>query len=92
MNTLLIEASGWAGALLILAAYALLTSGRVTAKSSLYQWLNVFGAIGLIINGVANKALPSAGLNIVWLGIGLFALWRVTAERRRVGGKVEPVA
>ena len=77
MNTLLIEIVGWIGALLILAGYALLTSGRVTAKSPLYQWLNVVGAIGFIINGLANHALPSAGLNIVWLGIGLFALWRI---------------
>lgn len=92
MNTLFVETVGWAGALLILAGYALLTSGKVSAKSPLYQWLNVVGAIGFIINGIANHALPSAGLNIVWLGIGLFALWRITAERKRGGAKVEPVA
>lgn len=81
MNTLFIEVVGWAGALLILAGYALLTSGRVTAKSPLYHWLNVFGAVGFIVNGIANHALPSAGLNIVWLAIGIFALWRIAAER-----------
>lgn len=91
MSTFFIEIAGWIGALLILAGYALLTSGRVTAKSPLYQWLNVFGAVGFIVNGIANHALPSAGLNIVWLGIGLFALWRMGAERRKGEAEVRSV-
>lgn len=81
MNDLLVEIVGWAGALLILAGYALLTSGRVTAQSPLYQWLNVVGAAGFIVNGLANEAYPSAGLNIVWMGIGGVALWKI-AQRK----------
>ena len=77
MNELFVEVAGWTGALLILAGYALLTSGRVTAQSPLYQWLNVVGAAGFIVNGVANEAYPSAGLNIVWMGIGAVALWKI---------------
>ena len=77
MNTLFVEIAGWTGALLILAGYALLTSGRVTAQSPLYQWLNVVGAAGFIVNGLANEAYPSAGLNIVWMGIGGYALWKM---------------
>lgn len=92
VSEVLVEIVGWIGALLILAGYALLTSGKVTAKSPLYQWLNVFGAVGFIVNGIANHALPSAGLNIVWLGIGVFALWRIAAERRNGQGRVEPAA
>ncbi len=75
--TILIEVVGWIGALLILSGYALLTSGRVTARSPLYQWLNVVGAAGFIVNGLANEAYPSAGLNIVWMGIGAVALWKI---------------
>lgn len=82
MTPLLIEIAGWIGALLILAGYALLTSGRVTARSPLYQWLNVVGAAGFIVNGLANHAYPSAGLNIVWMGIGGVALWKIAADRR----------
>lgn len=80
---LLVEIAGWAGALLILTGYALLTSGRVNATSPLYQWLNVVGAAGFIVNGLANRAYPSAGLNIVWMGIGAVALWKIAARRRR---------
>ena len=82
MQTILIEVAGWTGALLILAGYALLTSGRVTAQSPLYQWLNVVGAAGFIVNGFANEAYPSAGLNIVWMGIGGVALWKIAKRSR----------
>ena len=80
MNEIFVEIAGWTGALLILAGYALLTSGRVTAQSPLYQWLNVVGAAGFIVNGLANEAYPSAGLNIVWMGIGAVALWKIAKE------------
>lgn len=88
MNALLIEVAGWVGGVLILTGYALLTSGRLTATSPLYQWLNVVGAVGLIVNGLANRAYPSVGLNVVWVGIGLFALWQIARNRgRKPGGK-----
>lgn len=90
MQTLLIEVAGWAGALLILSGYALLTSGRVTAQSPLYQWLNVVGAAGFIVNGIANQAYPSAGLNIVWMAIGAVALWNIAAKRRRGSRQATP--
>jgi hypothetical protein len=79
---ILIEAVGWLAALMILTAYGLLTAGRVDARSPLYQWLNVLGAAGFILNSGYNGALPSAGLNIIWMGIGLAALWRIGKARR----------
>jgi hypothetical protein len=74
---LAIEVIGWAAALLILAAYALLTAGRLQANSRAYQWMNVLGAAGFIVNSGWNGAIPSAALNVVWAGIGLTALWRI---------------
>ncbi len=80
-QTLLIEGVGWAGAVLILAAYILLSLGRIEGRSALYQWMNVVGAAGFIVNGLANGAMPSAVLNIIWLGIGLFTLWKIRQSR-----------
>ena len=77
MLQLLIEAAGWAGALLILASYALLSSGRLDGRSVTYQWMNVVGAAGFIINSGYNGAIPSATLNVAWAAIGLHTLWRV---------------
>jgi hypothetical protein len=75
--TLAIEAIGWAGAILILAAYVLVSMGRLSGQSATFQWMNVAGAAGFIVNSGWHGALPSTVLNIVWLGIGVFTLWRI---------------
>jgi hypothetical protein len=76
---LFIEIVGWIGATLIIAAYALLSSGKLKGDSRTYHWMNIFGAIGFVVNSGWNGALPSAALNVVWLGIGGYAL----LKRRR---------
>ncbi|MBL0000639.1 MAG: hypothetical protein IPO97_06295 [Sphingomonadales bacterium] len=73
----LVEIVGWAGAILILLAYILLTLGRLKAQSVAYQVMNVAGSIGFLINGWVNRALPSAALNLIWMGIGVYALWKM---------------
>ena len=75
--TLLTETVGWIGAGLILAAYALLTAGKLKSDSVAYQAMNVVGALGFIVNGWWHNALPSTVLNIFWAGIGLVALWKM---------------
>ncbi|HEY0132233.1 MAG TPA: hypothetical protein VGB57_12615 [Allosphingosinicella sp.] len=79
------EIAGWAGALLILLAYALLSLGRLTGQSALYQGINVVGAAGFIVNGWWHGAIPSASLNVVWMLIGGFALLRILRRRRTEG-------
>jgi hypothetical protein len=81
MLTLTIEIIGWVAAVLILIAYGLLSAGRLTANSPLYQWMNVLGAAGFILNSGWNGAIPSATLNVVWAGIGLVALWRIAQKK-----------
>jgi hypothetical protein len=79
---ILIEIAGWVGASLILGAYLLLSMGRVTGQSALYQGMNVVGAAGFIVNGWWHGAIPSASLNVVWMAIGAIALWRILRNRR----------
>lgn len=69
-----IEVCGWMGALLILGAYALLSFGRIQARSALYQWMNIIGSAGFIINCAWSRVWPSVALNVVWLCIGFYAL------------------
>ena len=76
-----VEAAGWLGALLILAAYALLTAGKLTGRSLAYQAMNVVGAAGFVINGWWHGAIPSTALNIVWLLIGAVASVRILQRR-----------
>ena len=76
-----VEVAGWAGASLILGAYLLLSMGRLTGQSLLYQGMNVAGAAGFIVNGWWHGAVPSAALNVVWMLIGGVALWRIRKRR-----------
>ena len=69
-----IEAIGWAGAVTILAAYLLVSSGRLTGQSAAFQWMNVAGAAGFIVNSGWHGAVPSTALNVVWMLIGLATL------------------
>jgi hypothetical protein len=78
---LAVEAVGWAGALLILLGYVLITTGRLTGKSLVYQAINVVGATGFAINGWWHDAWPSTALNVVWLLIGVVASWGIMRAR-----------
>jgi hypothetical protein len=75
-----VEVAGWAGAALILLAYLLLSAGRLTGQSLVYQGMNVVGAAGFVVNGWWHGALPSTVLNIVWAAIGGIALWRIARK------------
>ena len=77
--TFAIEVIGWTGAALILGAYALLSAGKLRADSLAYHLMNILGAAGFVINSGWNHALPSAVMNVVWIGIGFYAL----AQRRK---------
>ncbi len=69
-----VETVGWVGAALILAAYALLSLGKLHGRSPAYQWMNVVGSAGFVVNSGLNGAYPSAALNVVWMGIGAYVL------------------
>ncbi len=77
------EGVGWAGAALILVAYLLVTTERLTGRSALFQWMNLVGAAGFVVNGLWHKAIPSATLNIVWMLIAVVALWSIARRRDR---------
>ena len=77
-----VEVAGWTGALLILLGYLAITTGKLTGDSALYQWINVAGAAGFVVNGWWHGAAPSAALNVVWLLIGTVALIRLWRKER----------
>ena len=76
-----VEVVGWAGAALILLAYLLLSAGRLTGQSLVYQGMNIVGAAGFVVNGWWHRAIPSAALNVLWLLIGAIASWRIISKR-----------
>lgn len=74
------EVIGWTGTVLLISAYFLLSIGRIT-NGRVYQWFNLIGALGLLINGAVHGAWPSVILNVVWTGIGVFALIQLVRKR-----------
>ena len=71
--TLLIEAAGWIGAALILGSYILVSTGRLAGRSRTFQWMNVGGAAGFVVNSGWHGAIPSTSSVIgvarpVWHG------------------------
>ena len=70
-----VEIIGWVAAILLLTAYVSLTTGKLTARSSLYHWLNVLAGAGLIVNSGWNGAYPSVFINVVWMGVGLYGVF-----------------
>jgi hypothetical protein len=82
---LAVEVVGWVGAVLILLAYALLSSGKLRAETLTYHLMNILGAAGFVINSGWNGALPSAAMNAVWMAIGIYAVrhrrrWQVKPD------------
>jgi hypothetical protein len=71
-----IEIIGWTAAAMMLSAYVLLTTSRLSSHSAAYQWLNVLSGAGFIVNSGWNGAYPSAFLNLVWMAIGLYGVAR----------------
>jgi formate hydrogenlyase subunit 3/multisubunit Na+/H+ antiporter MnhD subunit len=70
-----IETVGWIGAALMLSAYLFLMLGRISSRSPMYQWMNVFAGAGFVINSGSNGAYPSAFINVVWMAISFYGLW-----------------
>ncbi len=68
---------GWTGAGLIIVAYFLLVTKRLKFNSIVYNLLNLFGAAGLAISTFATKSWPAMALNIIWIGIAVFSVYKI---------------
>ena len=69
------EIIGWTGALLFIVAYFLLSIRKLKADKLPYQLLNILGGICLVINSFHMHDYPSVFTNLVWAGIGVFAIY-----------------
>lgn len=79
MNTVefYIDLFGWSAAIALLIAYTLVSNKKIVPNGYPYQLLNIWGSIGLALNAYYYSALPSVGLNLVWLGIGIFMIFKI---------------
>jgi hypothetical protein len=83
LTVIAVNVVGWLGMALLIGAYALVTTGRITGPSLTFQLMNLVGGASLMVNSAYYGAWPSAVLNVVWVVIGLVGLSR--ARLRRAG-------
>jgi hypothetical protein len=79
----LIDLLGWGGAAAVLVAYGLVSAGRLSGRSGVYQLLNAGGSVLLMINTYYYRAYPSTFVNVLWLGIAAYALWAGNKGNKR---------
>jgi len=72
--SLIVECIGWFGAIVVLIAFFLISTHRTDATKPIFHWLNIIGALGLIIHTSYNSAFPSAFVNVIWVGVAFFSL------------------
>ena len=70
------EACGWIGGAVVIFAYAFVSFGKISAQGAVFQCLNLAGSLMLAANSASHRAWPSAGVNLIWIGIGIAALLR----------------
>jgi len=80
----LIHVVGGIGTIMVLAAYFLVSAGRIASASTAFQGLNLVGAALLAYYAVVLAAWASVALNAIWALIALVAVLRVVQHRRRI--------
>lgn len=75
-----IEAVGWVGTFLVVLAYFLVSSKKISASGRKYQLLNLLGAGAIAINVYHHRAWPSLALQLVW---GLIAITSLLKARQK---------
>jgi len=81
-TNILIQTLGWIGTVTYLIAYALVSLKKTEGDSVLYQGMNIFAGVLLVIYSLYLKAYATTGLNAVWALIGLYTLGRKWLTRK----------
>jgi hypothetical protein len=75
-NNAWFDAIGWAGAVALLVAYAMVSSRRLEGDSAAYQLLNISGSLLLAANTIFYGSYPSTFVNLIWAAIAAFSVVR----------------
>lgn len=67
------QSIGWVGTFLVLSAYFLISYNKIKSSSTIYQLMNLFGAIGIGFNVFYQSAWPAFTLQVVWGLIAVFS-------------------
>lgn len=77
----IINILGIIGLVAVLYAYGMLTMKKWTADTLGYQLLNLSGSVFLAINAFHHSAMPVFALNVIWAGIGIYAVTKMLLKK-----------
>lgn len=75
---------GILGATAILLAYFLLQANKMSAHGLLYSLVNLIGAVLILYSLGKAWNLTAVFIEIIWLGISLFGVWKWYKARSQV--------
>lgn len=78
---MIIDLIGYAGAAVVLAAYALTNLRRVRVAPRTLAMMNLGAGLALALNGLVHQAWPSTVVNTVWFAIAVITLSRRHSDR-----------
>lgn len=73
---------GWVGMVLVLIAYALLSTNKIT-NGKVYQFLNLIAAIFMAIGLFPKNACFSFALQVVWGVIAIVAIIKIIINEKK---------
>ena len=82
MLAMAMEVCGWTGGLVLICAYAMVSFAKISPRGAVFQYLNLAGSLMLAANSAWHHAWPSAGVNFIWIGVGVSALMQGSLLRR----------
>lgn len=83
---MLFDIIGIAGVVLILAAYFLLQSGRLTSEDLAFPVTNLIGAVLILVSLTNTFNLASFIIELAWIAISLFGIAKILLGRKDRSG------
>jgi hypothetical protein len=80
---LLIDIIGWAGSIMVIAAYGLNSYQKIKSDSFAFLSLNLVGGICLILYTVCYEAYANTFINVVWVIIAIPAIIKRISKKER---------
>ena len=77
------EVIGWTGSLLLIIAYVLVSSKRLSPEEAKYQLINLGGALCLLVYASYTYAYPFILVNFIWLVIGINFLFKIYRKEKK---------
>ena len=78
------DSIGIFGVSLILLAYGLISAEKVSNRSLSYHLLNLVGAVCILLSLMVHWNLPSFVIEVCWIAISLYGIWRVLAAKKNL--------